>query len=514
MPQIKVHEKALAHLSRGLYRSPASAIKELVSNAWDANATVVHINTNYPNFLQLSVQDNGDGFTKEEFEKLMEGGIGNSTKRELATGLKHGRPIIGRLGIGMLGIAQICGSFGVVSKTASGKGFKAVVRLYDFLKDRVDRRDIDIVKESGNVIEEVDIGQYEFEEFDPASARKGTLIYSDHVQPMFVRTFQESLKNEKFQEPVRDWKGNLKLLGKVHSLQELGDYWRLLWELAASCPIPYCDQYALPKGLIKEDQKRLIRYNFSVYVDGIKLAKPVYLKGNKNGYTTERIEQTDHRVYQRRLSYHGYITAQEGLQLKPDELRGILIRIRNVAIGYYDPSLLDYRFNEGPRSRWITGEILVDEGLENALNIDRDSFNRFHSEFRVIQQRVHDILRNHLFPAIYKNIDARSAEKDIQREDSRGDLLAQIIEPTLGKSVRVLKGKEFIPDGHTMVTVEQTGSAARVKIPDPSTIPVKSGNRSLASAIMTIFEIASQADRKEEKRRLFSELLIKLLSRW
>jgi HSP90 family molecular chaperone len=51
MPQIRVHERALAHLSRGLYRSPASALRELVSNAWDANATRVEIDTNYPNFF-------------------------------------------------------------------------------------------------------------------------------------------------------------------------------------------------------------------------------------------------------------------------------------------------------------------------------------------------------------------------------------------------------------------------------------------------------------------------------
>jgi len=64
MPQIKVHEKALAHLSRGLYRSPASALRELVSNAWDANARLVEISTNYPLFMRLAVQDNGDGFSR------------------------------------------------------------------------------------------------------------------------------------------------------------------------------------------------------------------------------------------------------------------------------------------------------------------------------------------------------------------------------------------------------------------------------------------------------------------
>ena len=51
-----------------------------------------------------------------------------------------------------------------------------------------------------------------------------------------------------------------------------------------------------------------------------------------------------------------------------------MIRINDVAIGYYDPSLLDYRYNEGPRAKWLTAEVFVDEGLADALNIDRDSF--------------------------------------------------------------------------------------------------------------------------------------------
>ncbi len=81
MLRIKVHEKALAHLSRGL-RGPASALRELVSNGWDANATSVRIDTNYPNFFQVSVEDNGDGFTRDEFERIMGGGIGNSEKND------------------------------------------------------------------------------------------------------------------------------------------------------------------------------------------------------------------------------------------------------------------------------------------------------------------------------------------------------------------------------------------------------------------------------------------------
>ena len=146
MPRIRVHEKALAHLSRGLYRSPASALRELVSNAWDANATTVTINTNYPNFYQLSVEDDGIGFNKSDFEQLMQGGIGNSQKRPSDLKLINDRPVIGRFGIGMLGIAQVCGAFIVTSRPKDGsEGFRARVQLFDRLKERLDADDPEVV---------------------------------------------------------------------------------------------------------------------------------------------------------------------------------------------------------------------------------------------------------------------------------------------------------------------------------------------------------------------------------
>jgi Histidine kinase-, DNA gyrase B-, and HSP90-like ATPase len=163
MPQIRVHEKALAHLSRGLYRSPASALRELVSNAWDANATHVMIATNYPSFVQIAVRDNGDGFSRDEFRRLMSGGIGNSEKREADAPLIHNRPMIGRLGIGLLGIAQICGGFEVASKPKGGEAFRARVRLYDLIREKLDSKDPSIVKDELSVgVREVDVGEYDF----------------------------------------------------------------------------------------------------------------------------------------------------------------------------------------------------------------------------------------------------------------------------------------------------------------------------------------------------------------
>lgn len=518
MAKIKVHEKALAHLSRGLYRSPASALRELVSNAWDANAKMVRISTNYPIFHEVSVEDNGDGLTKTEFERLMEGGVGNSQKRPLNKNLINDRSVIGRLGIGMLGIAQICGSFTITSKPKEGEGFRARVKLYDFLKERLDTKDGQVVvtePNDGEKITEVDVGEYEFEEFDLKETRYGTLIVADDVHPTFVSTFQQSLKFEKFKEPPLDWTKALKVVSRVRSLQELGDYWRLLWELSVACPLPYLNERAVPEKLIAADQQRLLNYDFKVLVDNIQIFKPVLLKDNLSGYTTRKIATQKARVYSKDLVFHGYVVVQEGAQLRPDELRGVLMRIRNVAIGFYDPSMLDYRYNEGPRSRWLTGEIYVDEGLEDALNIDRDSFNRFHPEFRAIQQHIHRVLHEDVFPETYKQIDVRSAARLKELEKARTNHLKHAISEEIQTSVQVHYIEEVLTeDQPPQVSLAESKDRIEIGMPPPDSLKTKKTYRQLASAILAIHEVALREKTREKQRERFSKLLLNLLSKW
>ena len=308
MPKIRVHERALAHLSRGLYRSPASALRELVSNAWDANATRVEIDTNYPNFFQLSIQDNGDGFSREEFESLMSGGIGNSLKRTDDEPLKYGRPTIGRLGIGMLGIAQLCGSFIVTSTPKSGKPFKARVNLYDLAKEKMDEKQSELVHEATTTLDGeyisgkiVDVGTYDFEKVGDDVPSKGTQIIVDDVTPIFTLAFKESLTLEEYKPMPREWRqAVIRVLNKAPSLQVLGDYWRLLWELSAACPIPYFGNEALPRGVVKERNIALESYKFSLYLDGRQLFKPILLRGNPGGYTTTPLSDLQ-KVYGKNL---------------------------------------------------------------------------------------------------------------------------------------------------------------------------------------------------------------------
>jgi hypothetical protein len=500
--KIIVHEKALGHLSKGLYRSPASAIRELVSNAWDANATKVRVDTNCPNFFRLSVSDNGDGFSKEEFERLMSGNIGNSEKRLTPSRAFKGRPMIGRLGIGMLGIAQICPSFVVKSKPKKGKPFAAKVVLFDSLKTKLDDK-----KTSAG--EPVQVGTYDFIDEALDDREHGTLIFSDDLSATFTDSFTRTLlkadppdggTSPAINRPPRDWSKFLAECEKKHSLRELGDYWRLIWELAASVPVPYLDDEAVPSGLAKEDHQRLLKYDFQVIVDDIDLRKPVYLKGNKEGYTARRINFSE-QVYGKDISIHGYLAVQEGLQLKPDELRGVLVRIKNVGIGYYDSTLLDYRTNEGPRSRWVTGEIYVDKGLEDALNIDRDSFNRFHPEFRAIQDYLHSFLKTEIFKVVYQNLDLRSKKRNKARERKRHDAASEVF-----AAARLEVKEELSP------TERRSVPTRMASVPD--NVRVRDKQAELLKSVLTIFDLAIRLDDPKRQRDFFVKKLAELLGRW
>ena len=60
---LKTDERVLARITDGIYRQPASALRELISNAYDADASEVIIQTDAPRFTLISIRDDGLGLT-------------------------------------------------------------------------------------------------------------------------------------------------------------------------------------------------------------------------------------------------------------------------------------------------------------------------------------------------------------------------------------------------------------------------------------------------------------------
>lgn len=80
---INVSLRIIADLSQGIYRSPADALKELVSNAYDAYSETVSIDFSN-DFSFLTVRDKGKGMELDDFIEVMET-IGASSKRAIDT---------------------------------------------------------------------------------------------------------------------------------------------------------------------------------------------------------------------------------------------------------------------------------------------------------------------------------------------------------------------------------------------------------------------------------------------
>ena len=62
---LKTDEQVIARVTDGIYRQPASALRELISNAYDADATRVVIQTDPPRFERIVIEDNGRGMTPD-----------------------------------------------------------------------------------------------------------------------------------------------------------------------------------------------------------------------------------------------------------------------------------------------------------------------------------------------------------------------------------------------------------------------------------------------------------------
>lgn len=522
MPQripIKVAVHVLADISLGIYRTPANALKELVSNSWDADATSVVITTGFPNFHAITCQDDGGGMSSDEFRQIM-GLIGGSIKRKGDREVtEKGRPIIGKIGIGILAVAQICKRFTVISSQAgSDVKFEAQV---DFTRlDSEEAREISLGTPEA---QEVDIGNYDLYENLPEDPEAHyTKIILEDIEPGFRQRVLETTGPE-----ARLWgydfeKGDPKTLldfvrwVSKRSIRHLSDYNRLLWELGVICPVPYLkDGPVKGENVISDIRQALAHYDFTVTIDGLELRKPILFPSSpeiaRRGADYEVWDIAfDQVVAGRRLAFNGYLYHQR-IAIWPPELRGLLVRIRNVAVGMYDKSLLNYPKAQGPRMAGLSGEIYVEEGLEDALNVDRNSFRETDPHYSELQELLYTRLggdKASKTPGIFSVISRRSDERSKERRrtedlEARQKLLAGA-EALWGLKLEIESRKSDSPrpievdiDKGTIVVNERH-----------NVFPRAQRDRRLLERVLIAYELANQvAQSKDAVRDEFYRLL-------
>ena len=115
-------------------------------------------------------------------------------------------------------------------------------------------------------------------------------------------------------------------------------------------------------------------------------------------------------------------------KIAPTEHQGVLVRVHGSSGTLFDPTFLRYQVSEQTRLRQITCEIFISEGLEAALNIDRESFNYAHPHVVYVTRWLHAALRR--VATIQKRIaaDIREAKREaaaIEEEQALSSVAAR-----------------------------------------------------------------------------------------
>ena len=125
--RLQTDERVIARITDGIYRQPGSALRELIVNAYDADAKKVVIKTDAPRFGRISVEDDGHGMTPEAVANLVLH-IGGSAKRNEEgrtlgitdpnnfTLSPNGRKLIGKIGIGLFSVSHLTNTFQIITK--------------------------------------------------------------------------------------------------------------------------------------------------------------------------------------------------------------------------------------------------------------------------------------------------------------------------------------------------------------------------------------------------------------
>jgi len=444
--RMKVGSQILRHLSKGIYSSPEMAIKELISNAFDADATEVEIDTkSSPG--NIAIRDNGIGMDYVDFDQKFTY-ISKSIKKgeDEKTEILH-RPMIGRLGIGFIAVSELCDTM-IISSAKRGSNTWFVATL-DFSKFRDKMyEDADF-----NDISEFTLINY---------PKKNTDESYTHIE---LRNLTEPFKNTLLNIPEQNTKiRNVKKLSfreivkqiwhtkdHVSIEKEYGPYWRFVMNLASISPVQYFEDGPIRKldnpEIIEPIKKQVKELEFKVTIDGMELRKPYLFptinKLHDGNFTVLEFSDAVEASNGKTVSYSGYMYSQDGGILVHD-WRGLIVRVKNTSIGIINPDFLGYPYEgDSLYYKWTFGEIYIKKGLEEAMNIDRATFKTADPEYYSFIQSIHEKLRSEVFNSVQTRWRKRNQAKRDELDNIKMKWRKNSARKTFNKEFEIITKQSF-----------------------------------------------------------------------
>jgi len=349
---ITVDKRIVRILSSSTYSNFPSAIREVIVNSYDADASTVKVDFDIKNSI-ISIIDNGKGMNEDDFTFYLR--IAGKSRKKEETTTKNKRKIIGQFGVGFLSVLPFCERYLIeTTKKGSSEVVTATITSSEYFKDDSKSIDVDKIPIDGGV------------KIDPS---KNGESYTRIRLVGFSKLTKAFLNRE------------YTLDGKRNTIKKSEPLELLKWELQEYLPIDYELETAIGKKLnrlsIGYSQNR-----FQVFFNNQELYR--------NIHASKILDFSESSIEIGNIKFKYFISTDYS-PINPTEARYILIRNLNIGVGERTSFGIGMDGKVYGKLAHLTGEILVEEGLNELISVARDKFN-----YSVEYEKLKDFFRGKL----------------------------------------------------------------------------------------------------------------------
>lgn len=479
---LQVSVQIIKHISRGLYRSAASALKELVSNSFDADAKNViikwkfsHDNSGILKLSKIEVEDDGNGMNLDNLIYTFTHIGGSVKERGKEKKTPMGRDLIGRLGIGMLSVASACRGFRVrTKKMEEQREYVADISLNFF----------DSLRELTETMDKFNVGNVKISSRSKQGYEKYTIVEIEDFRPPFLSNIMEDITLSYFYRNKCGSNGQIdrekyivNFIEKLATLKKIGKlmvFDEIITELGLMAPVRYLSDgpvrsnvkrldgtifeipgttdktFLLLKNKLEKLDFRLICqiYTNDELVNEFEIFKPLRYPLDSDleerpidildpsvviiGPVEKIIENEPGDEVETMIT--GYIYHQN-YRILPHEFRGILFRVYNVAIGRYFQDELRLYSEDPIVLHQMLIEVYLEKGFQSIVNLDRESLFEGSRTYQYLKAYLENILKGKA-PTDYGTVMGVKEEKGTD-SSGQSSLLSNQLNPNVNSGQTV-----------------------------------------------------------------------------
>lgn len=398
--KITVDKRVITILSGSTYNNFPKALKEIVTNSYDADASEVRITIDVESET-ITVEDNGLGMSETDFDFYLRIAGKTRSSREFTL---SGRRRIGQFGVGFLSVFPFCKNYNIEStKRGSAEILFGSIPNYRFVDD--DQKKI------------TEIGEIPIQGGKRIDHSQTNSQYTKIRLVGFTRLAKDFFKHAYHVSRRRETILNYPPLK------------RLEWELCEDLPIEFDSHSELN---LKFSHNTL---PFQVFLNSNK----IHLKRNLHAKSILETHTGEFETIGR-IKFK-YFIATDYKPVKPVEGRHLKMRNFDVGVGARTTFGVGLEGRTYARLAHLTGEVHFIEGMNDLINVARDNFN-FSPDYEELQEYFRGKLRkwSDELDKIDQDVKFISASEDVKHVKD----LSVLDKAVVKKKIDELEKKGFI----------------------------------------------------------------------